>query len=86
MLGKIEERRKGGRQRMRWLDGITNQHELEKSVRDSEGQGSLACCSPWGGKGSDVTEQQQPWKVEFHNFIIDIVLFSYNKFKPFVKI
>ena len=71
---------------MRWLDGITNEHELEKSVRESEGQGSLACRSPWGGKESDVSEQQQPWKVEFHNFIIDIVLFSYNKFKPFVKI
>ena len=29
MLGKIEGRRRGGRQRMRWLDGITNSHEFE---------------------------------------------------------
>ena len=60
MLGKIEERRKGGRQRMRWLDGITKGHEMEKTMRDSEGQVILACHSPWGGKVLDVTEQQQP--------------------------
>ena len=28
MLGKIEDRRKGGRQRMRWLDGITNSTDM----------------------------------------------------------
>ena len=36
-----------------WLKG----HELEHALRDNEGQGSLACCSPWGHKQSDVTEQ-----------------------------
>ena len=40
---------------MRWLDGITN--SMDVSLRDSEGQGSLACCSPWGRKESDTTEQ-----------------------------
>ena len=34
-----------------------NGHELEQTLGDSEGQGSLACCSPWGCKGSDMTEQ-----------------------------
>jgi len=34
-----------------------NRHEFEQSLGDSEGQGSLACCSPWGGKESDTTEQ-----------------------------
>ena len=29
MLGKIEGRRRRGRQKMRWLDGITNSHEFE---------------------------------------------------------
>jgi len=32
-------------------------HELEQTLRDSEGQGSLACCSPQGHKESDATEQ-----------------------------
>ena len=37
-----------------------NGHEFEHTLGDSEGQGSLACCSPWGCKESDlVTEQQQ---------------------------
>ena len=30
-------------------------HELEKTLGDSGGQGSLACCSPWGCKESDTT-------------------------------
>ena len=30
-------------------------HEFEHTLEDSEGQGSLACCSPWGGKESDTT-------------------------------
>ena len=44
---------------MRWLDGMTNprEDELEQSPGDTEGQGSLACCSPWGHKESDMTEQ-----------------------------
>ena len=29
MLGKIESKRRRGRQRMRWLDGITDGHEFE---------------------------------------------------------
>jgi len=37
ILGKIEGRRRRGRQRMRWLDGITNPMDSEG---DSEGQGS----------------------------------------------
>ena len=32
-----------------------NGHELQQTPGDSEGQGSLACCSPWGCKESDVT-------------------------------
>ena len=31
--------------------------ESEQALGDGEGQGSLACCSPWGGKESDTTEQ-----------------------------
>ena len=32
-------------------------HEFEHTPGDCEGQGSLACCSPWGRKESDMTEQ-----------------------------
>ena len=31
--------------------------EFEQTPEDSERQGSLACCSPWGGKDSDTTKQ-----------------------------
>ena len=44
-------------QRMRGLDGITDSMDMSLSkLGASEGQGSLACCSPWGRKESDVTE------------------------------
>ena len=54
MLGKIEGKRR--RQRITWLDGITNSMEMSlKTLEDNEGQGSLACCSPWYPKESDMT-------------------------------
>ena len=34
-----------------------NEHELEKAPGVGDGQGSLMCCSPWGCKKSDTTEQ-----------------------------
>ena len=34
-----------------------NGHEFEQSLGVGDGQGSLACCSPWGGKESDMTER-----------------------------
>ena len=34
-----------------------NGHEFEQTAGDSEGQGTLACCSPWGHKELDTTEQ-----------------------------
>ena len=44
---------------MRWWDGITelDGHEFEPALGVSDGQGSLTCCSPWGRKESDTTEQ-----------------------------
>ena len=31
-----------------------NGHEFDQALGDGEGQGSLACCSPWGRKESDT--------------------------------
>ena len=38
-------------------------HEFEQTLRDSEGQGSLACCIPSGLKESDMTERLNNNKV-----------------------
>ena len=44
-------------------------HDFEQILEDSEGQGSLACCSPWGCKESDTTEQQQHfWRPEVQRY------------------
>ena len=50
MLGKIEGRRRKRRQRMRWLDGITDSMDMSFSKL-------LVCCGPWGSKESDTIER-----------------------------
>ena len=88
ILGKIKGKRRRGRQRMRWLDGITDsnghvvqsfsrvrlfpspwtaarQESLSFTISQSllklmsivEGQGNLACCSPWGHKELNTSQQ-----------------------------
>ena len=55
MLGRIEGRRKRGRQRMRWLDGITDLMDVSWELVMEKG--GLACCDSWDCKESDTTEQ-----------------------------
>ena len=58
MLGGIGGRRKRGRQRMRWLDDITDSMDASLSeLRVGDGQGGLACCDSCGHKELDTTEQ-----------------------------
>ena len=47
ILGKIEGRRRRGRQ---------EEHEFEKALGNGERQECLECCRPWGRKELDTTE------------------------------
>ena len=57
-LGKIEGRRRRGRQdeMVGWHHRL-NGHEFEQAPGVGERQGGLVCCSPWGHKESDTTER-----------------------------
>ena len=57
MLGKIEGRRRRGRQdEMVGWDHRLNGHEFKWTLGVGDGQGGLVCCNPWGRKESDMTE------------------------------
>ena len=58
ILGKTEGRRRRGRQdeMVGWHHQL-NAHEFEQALGAGDGQGSLACHSPWGCKELDTTEQ-----------------------------
>ena len=58
MLGKIEGRREKGiteDEMVGWHHRL-NGHEFKQALGVGDGQGSLACCSPWGHKELDTTE------------------------------
>ena len=57
MLGKTEGRREGTTEdeTVGWHHRL-NGHQFKQALGVGDGQGSLACCSPWGRRESDVTE------------------------------
>ena len=57
MLGKAEGRTRSRQDEMVGWHHQFSEHELRQSLGDSEGQGSLACCSSWGFKELDSTER-----------------------------
>ena len=66
MLGKIEGRRRRERQRMRWLNGITDSMDIQEMVGDREAW----CAAVHGvGKKSDVIEQLNNKKFKSNPFL-----------------
>ena len=67
MLGNTEHRRRREGGRVRWWNGWMhhwlNGHEVGRTLGDGEGQGSLVCCSVWGCKELDMTEQLNNHKI-----------------------
>ena len=67
MLGKIEGRRRRGRQRMGWLDGITNSmYLIGWTPGVGEGQGGLACCGSWGHRVRHDWVTELNWTLSKH--------------------
>ena len=80
MLGKIEGGRRRGRQRMRWLDGITrlDGHGFEHVLGVGDGLGVLLCCSSWGHNESEMTErpkwtEMSIWYLSFSIWLTSLV-------------
>ena len=70
MLGGIGGKRRSGRQRMRWLDGITDSVDIVWG-----GQGGLACCDSWGCKESDTTERLNCSTVPWYRVAFKLIFF-----------
>ena len=54
-----------------WLSG----HEFKQTLWDSEGQGRLACCSPWGRKELNTTEQLNNSNWHLTMYLLNLFLF-----------
>ena len=57
-----------------------NGHEFEQALGGGDGQGILACCSPWGYKESDTTERldKKTHKLEYIHKYLALVLSMWN--------
>ena len=80
MLGKIQGRRRRGRQRMKWLDGITDSMDM--------GFVGLAYCGLWGRRESDTSEQLN-WtelKIQLTLKIRKVLQSTKMRLEPFPRI
>ena len=63
------------------MASLTRWHEFEQALGDGDGQGNLACCSPWGHNESDMIEQLN-WiemKLIWHFWAFSIIhLFTHS--------
>ena len=62
---------------VRWhhqLDG----HEFEQTLGFDEGQGSLACCSPWDHKESDMTATEVNWMLDLKKICIALLFLCWD--------
>ena len=50
-----------------------NGHQFEQALGDGEGQGSLACCSPWGRKELDMPEGLSTAHTRTHTHIMYVL-------------
>ena len=67
---------------MTWLDSITNSMDTksEQTLGDSGGQGSWACCSPWGRRvGHDLATEQQQQSIR-KNFLEEVKIIIHHLF------
>ena len=76
MLGKIEGRRRRGRQRMKTVGWQFNVHEFEQALGVGDGQGGLACCSSEGHKESDTTERMSNNSIHRKNHVWNLLVLS----------
>ena len=98
MLGKIEGGRRRGRQKIRWLDDITNSmgmslSKLRQLVMDMEAWHAAVHCSPWDHKELDTTEQLNwiwyifsNWILSEHKHSLPVFFSGLLPFPPSIKI
>ena len=63
---------------VRWHHRL-NGHEFEQSPGDVEGQGSLACCSSWGSKELNTSEQLNNNNMQLHTSILKTAIYIHYR-------